>query len=195
MSSENDRGVTDPPADVVPSEETGVAGVDAVPRPPLSREEIEAIRRERDDLQDQLLRKRAEFENYRKRVDRDRQQAASDAATEVLTGLLNTLDNLERALQTESTDRSLRDGVELTYRGLVSFLESQGVTIRDPRGEKFDPRNHQALSYEDVAGADDETIVDVFRKAVFHKDRLLRPALVKVARGGGDASSEAGHES
>lgn len=192
MSEKDERSVEVAPPEV---EEKGVAGVDAAPLPPPSREEIEAVRRERDDLQDQILRKRAEFENYRKRVERDRQQAAADGAAAILSGLLPTLDNLERALQAEGSEKTLREGVELTLRGLLSFLESQGFSLRDPRGEPFDPRTHQALSYEPVPGFADDTVVDVFRKAAFLKDRLLRPALVKVARGEEPGTSDAGNES
>jgi molecular chaperone GrpE len=147
------------------------------------------LRRERDDFKDQLLRRRADFENYRKRVERDREQAALEAQAQVLAGLLPTVDTLERALAAapvrEGDDEtSLREGVQLIYRNLMTFLESAGVVVKDPTGEPFDPQQHQALLHEPVPGAADGTIVEVFRKAYFLKDRLLRPALVKVAKGG-----------
>jgi molecular chaperone GrpE len=167
-----------------PAEERGLAGVDAAPVPALTREETEALRRERDELREQLLRKRAEFENYRKRVERDRQQAGTDAAADVLKGLVPTLDNLDRALESASKDDPLREGVELTRRELLAFLESQGVEVHDPVGQPFDPEIHQALSHEPVTGFADGTIVEAFRKGYSYKGRLLRPALVKVAKGG-----------
>ena len=167
-----------------PVEERGLAGVDAAPVPALTREETEALRRERDELREQVLRKRAEFENYRKRVERDRQQAGTDAAAAVLKGLVPTLDNLDRALESASKDDPLREGVELTRRELLAFLEAQGVEVGDPIGQTFDPERHQALSHEPVAGFADGTVVEVFRKGYSYKGRLLRPALVKVAKGG-----------
>jgi molecular chaperone GrpE len=176
------------PVETPPSRETeeerGLTGVDAAPVPALTREEIEALRRERDDLREQLLRKRAEFENYRKRVERDRQQAGADTAAAILKGLVPTLDNLDRALESASKDDPLREGVDLTRRELLSFLEAQGVEVHDPLGQPFDPEAHQALSHEPSAGFADGTVVEVFRKGYSYKGRLLRPALVKVAKGG-----------
>jgi molecular chaperone GrpE len=166
------------------TEERALTGVDTSPVPALTREEIEALRRERDELREQLLRKRAEFENYRKRVERDRQQAGTDAAAEVLKGLVPTLDHLDRALESAAKDDPLREGVELTRRELLAFLEAQGVVVHDPVGQPFDPEAHQALSHEPVAGFPDGTVVEVFRKGYSYKGRLLRPALVKVAKGG-----------
>ena len=162
------------------AEETGV---EAVPTPPAA--ELEALRRERDELKDQLLRRRADFENYRKRVERDKEMATVEARAQILAGLLPTIDNFERALSVPATgdDAALRSGVELILRNLVGFLEGQGVAVKDPTGEMFDPEVHQALMHEPAPGHADGTIVEVFRKGYFLKDRLLRPALVKVAKG------------
>jgi molecular chaperone GrpE len=183
--------VATPPQDE-PADERGLAGVDAAPVPALTREEIEALRGERDELREQLLRKRAEFENYRKRVERDRQQAGTDAAAAVLKGLVPTLDNLDRALETGTRNDPLWEGLDLTRRELLAFLESQDVLVNDPLGQPFDPEVHQALSHEPVAGFADGTVVEVFRKGYSYKGRLLRPALVKVAKGG-HGGSEAVH--
>jgi molecular chaperone GrpE len=166
------------------TEPRGLTGVDVQPIPPLDREQVEALRRENEQLRDQFLRKAAEFENYKKRVERDRQQAAVDAATAVLKGLVPTLDNLDRALEAAGGEAALREGVELIRRELLGFLETQGVQIQNPIGERFDPTRHQALSHEPAPGQPDGTIVEVFRKGYLYKDRLLRPALVKVAKGG-----------
>jgi molecular chaperone GrpE len=171
-----------------PAKDKEDAGIEAVPIPPA--EEAEALRRECADLKDQLLRRRADFENYRRRVERDREQAASEARAQVLAGLLPTIDNLERALEAAATAppeaKPLKDGVELVHRNLLAYLESQGVLVKDPTGEMFDPNIHQALMHEPVPGRADGTIVEVFRKAYFLKDRLLRAALVKVAKGEDD---------
>lgn len=172
-------------------EARGVAGVGVDPLPPLDREQIEAMRRERDDLRDQVLRKRAEFENYRKRVERDREQAGIDAGAAVLKALVPTIDNLDRALEATAAEGTLREGVELTRRELLTLLERQGVTTEDPIGQPFDPQRHQALSHEVAPGRAEGTIVEVFRKGYSYRDRLLRPALVKVAKAP-DAAGESG---
>ena len=170
---------------------TGLAGVDAAPLEPLTREQVEEMRKERDDLRDQVLRRRAEFENYRKRVERDRQQAGVDAVTALLKGLVPTLDNLDRALAAPGGD-GLREGVELIRRDLLALLEAQGVTAEDPRGARFDPERHQALMHESVPGHPEGTVVDVFGKGYSYKERLLRPALVKVAKGDDDSGGDPG---
>jgi molecular chaperone GrpE len=141
----------------------------------------EDLKRECADLREQLLRKRAEFENYKKRVERDRASAGVEAAASVLKGLIPTIDNLDRALAAASREDPLRAGVELIRRDLQALLEAQGVTIEDPTGQKFDPESHQALSHEPVAGFAEDTVVEVFGKGYRFRDRLLRPALVKVA--------------
>jgi len=169
----------------------GVAGVGVDPLPPLDREGVEALRRERDELRDQVLRKRAEFENYRKRVERDREQAGIDAAAAVLKALIPTADNLDRALEATGAEGTLRQGVELTRREVLALLERQGVKIEDPTGQPFDPERHQALSHEFVPGRPEGTVVEVFRKGYSYRDRLLRPALVKVAKAP-DAAGESG---
>lgn len=177
------------------SDERGMAGVDVQPLPPLDREQAEALRKENEELRDQVLRKRAEFENYRKRTERERQQAGADAVADLLKALIPTIDNLDRALESVGADQTLRQGVELTRRDLLSLLERQGVRIEDPLGQRFDPERHQALSHEVVPGKPEGTVVEVFRKGYSHKDRLLRPALVKVAKGNdaGEAGPDAVH--
>lgn len=174
----------------------GLAGVDVEPVPPITREEIEALRQERDGLLDQLLRKRADLENYRKRVERDRHHSGIEAAAAIFRALIPTLDNLERALKADASEASLRPGVELIHRDLLALLEAQGVVSLDPSGQRFDPTIHQALSTEITPGVAEGTVVEVLRKGYFFKDRLLRPALVKVAKGEAGANgggSEAVH--
>jgi molecular chaperone GrpE len=174
-------------------EARGVVGVGVDPMPPLDREQVEAMRRECSDLRDQVLRKRAEFENYRKRVERDREQAGTDATAAVLKAIVPTIDNLDRALEAKGADATLRQGVELTRREFLALLERQGVAIEDPLGQPFDPQRHQALSHEYVPGKPEGTVVEVFRKGYSYRDRLLRPALVKVAKAP-DAAGESGSD-
>jgi molecular chaperone GrpE len=175
-------------------EPSGLQAVDGEPLAPLTREEIEALRRERDELADQLLRKRAEFENFRKRVERDRQAAGLDAVAALLKDLIPSLDNLDRALEVAADAESLRQGVEMIRRGLLSVLEARGVVVEDPTGAPFDPSRHQALAHEPAPGHAEGTVVEVYQKGYSFRDRLLRPALVKVAKQGapesGDVRSE-----
>jgi molecular chaperone GrpE len=191
-NGEDDPKAGDVKAAAAATEEaSGLEGVDAPPRDPLTREQVEELRRERDDLQDQLLRRRAEFDNYRKRVERDRQQAGTDSVASMLKALIPTIDNLDRALEAPGGE-GLRQGVELIRRELLSLLEAQGVVRHDPKGERFDPERHQALAHEKAPGHQEGTVVDVFGKGYSYKDRLLRPALVKVAKGDDDDDSGGG---
>jgi molecular chaperone GrpE len=167
------------PGEASPAAEEPAPEAGLVERPPA--DEVEALRRECDGLRDALLRRRAEFENYRRRVERDRGAAAVEAEAAILRSLLGTVDNLERALAASGSDSGLRENVELTLRELVAFLDSLGVVALVPLGQRFDPGFHQAIVHETVPGFEAGTVAEVYRKGYTFKDRLLRPALVKVA--------------
>jgi molecular chaperone GrpE len=143
---------------------------------------LEALKAERDDLKEQLLRRRADFENYKKRVERDRQQTFQDARAEVMKALVPTLDNLDRAAHHADAKETLAEGLELIRRNLMTALEGLGLETEDPLGQPYDPEVHEALSHDEVPGTPENTIVEVFRKGYRFKDRLLRPALVRVAK-------------
>lgn len=147
-------------------------------------DEAEALRRECAELREALLRRRADFENYRRRVERDRGAAAAEAEADVLRPILGTVDNLERALSATGAEAGLREGVELTHRELKTLLESLGVREIDPLGQRFDPALQQAILHEPAPGFEPGTVAEVYRKGFTYKDRLLRPALVKVASEG-----------
>jgi len=114
-------------------------------------------------------------------VERDRSAAAADAEAAVLRPLLGTLDNLERALAASGDESSVRAGVELTHREFTAALESLGVEALDPLGQPFDPAVHQAIVHEPAPGFREGTVAEVYRRGYRYKDRLLRPALVRVA--------------
>jgi molecular chaperone GrpE len=181
LSPPEDEGPATSPEDA--SGPADPAGLAAVPAPAPTRETVEGLERECSQLRESLLRRRAEFENYRRRVERDRHTAAQDALAAVFREIVGTVDNLERALAAEGSENRLREGVELTYRELVGLLEAHRVLPLDPRGEPFDPEVHQALLHEPVPGLAEGTVAEVFRKGYTFGDRLLRPALVKVAKG------------
>jgi molecular chaperone GrpE len=169
--------------------ETGLEAVEEAP--PTAEQALEALREERDELAEQLLRRRADFENYRRRVERDRHTAAQEALAAIFRELLATVDNLERALSATGGEDELRKGVDLTHRELVGLLESHDVVPVDPMGERFDPAEQQALLHEPVPGLEEGEVAEVFRKGYLFGERLLRPALVKVAKGD---DPEDGHE-
>ena len=167
-----------PVVEDAPEEASGLTPADAP-----GAGEVDAVRAERDELRDRLLRRAAEFDNYRKRVERDRAQAGVEATAALLKALIPSLDNLERALGAEGGAEALRQGVELTRRDLLAALQSQGLVVEDPGGQKFDPTRHEALSHDVAPGFAEGDVVAVLRKGYSFKDRLLRPALVKVAKG------------
>jgi molecular chaperone GrpE len=145
---------------------------------------LEALRNEKDALQDRLLRTAAEFDNYRKRVDRDRRDQADAAVADALEDLLPILDNLERALQTQGGGdvEAYRKGVELIQKQMMDLLRKRGVKPIEAVGADFDPNYHQAVAQEVSADHRDGEVMEELRRGYMLGERLLRPAMVKVAR-------------
>ena len=143
---------------------------------------LDELRRERDAVQDRLLRTAAEFDNYRKRMDRERRDLAEYTAGEVLTELLPIIDNLERALQAASADDPLRKGVELIHRQMLDILRKRGVKPIEALGADFDPNFHQAVIHEPSAEHREGEVMEELQRGYVVGDRLLRPAMVKVAK-------------
>jgi molecular chaperone GrpE len=148
---------------------------------------LEAIRKERDETEDLLLRKQAEFENYRKRVRKEREEQRLVAQAEVLEELLPTLDALEKGLdsmkeaQEDSELEIYRQGYELVLQDIRSLLEKFAVTEVPGLGSLFDPNIHEAVLREVTSDHPDGEILDLFRKGYRLQHRLLRPAQVRVA--------------
>ena len=144
----------------------------------------EKLQRERDDYYDRLLRKTAEFDNFRKRVDRERREMAEWAGADILTEVVSVMDDFERALAAPAPPEAkpYKTGVELIHKQLNEFLKKRGVTKIEALGAEFDPHLHQAVAYEEVPGACEGEIVGVLADGYKLRDRLLRPALVKVAK-------------
>jgi molecular chaperone GrpE len=143
---------------------------------------LEEIRRERDALQDRLLRTAAEFDNYRKRMDRERRDLAEYTAGEVIKELLPIIDNLERALQAAAADDPLRKGVELIHKQMIEMLRKRGVTPIEALGADFDPNFHQAVIHEESADHREGEVMEELQRGYAVGDKLLRPAMVKVAK-------------
>jgi molecular chaperone GrpE len=171
------------PADVERMEEEG-ASTQAVDPDPGLADVIAELRKERDTLQDRLLRQVAEFDNYRKRIDRERRESSEYAAADVLQDILPILDDFERALQVDAPgSEPYRQGLNIIHRALLELLRKRGVTAIDAVGADFDPHIHQSVASDVAApGARDGEILEEFRRGFMLGDRLLRPAMVKVAK-------------
>ena len=168
MNDNNEQSTSDPV-------EKGEAVVDA-----------DELQKQRDDYYDRLLRKTAEFDNYRKRVERDRQSTAESIAADVVRDLLPLVDDLERALKADTGAdgaEAYRMGVELIHRQLLDILRKRGVKPIEALGADFDPHFHQAIAHEPAEGRRDGEVVEEFARGYMLGDRLIRPAVVKVAKG------------
>ena len=173
---------TDAPDDIERMEEEGATGTVVDAAPALADEIIE-LRKERDGLHDRLLRQAAEFDNYRKRVDRERRDLSEFAAADVLQDVLPIVDDFERALSVDAPgSEPYRQGLEIIHRGLLELLRKRGVTPIESVGTPFDPHVHQAVSYEAAPDTREGDVIAEFRRGYRLGDRLLRPAMVKVAK-------------
>lgn len=149
---------------------------------------LEAVTAERDRLavenaeqQDRFLRFQAEFQNFRKRVDKDRLELSEYASMEACRTLLPIVDDFERALQTETTDKTYAQGLELIRQRLFDALKKLGLEPIVSEGEPFDPHIHHAVEMMETGDAPDHTVLAEFQRGYNFKGRLLRPAMVKVA--------------
>jgi molecular chaperone GrpE len=145
------------------------------------------IEAELADTKDRLLRALADQENIRKQSRRDSDEAVRYAASALATDLLDTVDNLERAIDTATTSAPMEvllDGVVATRRGLLDALERHGIKRIDPLGKAFDPHLHQAVFEQTDTGRSEGTVVVVLQPGYVHHDRLLRPAMVGLAKAG-----------
>jgi molecular chaperone GrpE len=145
---------------------------------------LAAAQLEKAELQDRLLRLAAEFDNYRKRVDRDRREQADAAVAAAIEEILPIVDNLERALEAPagSNPDVYRKGVELIHHQMVDLLRRRGVTAIESVGAAFDPNIHQAVAHEVSSDHKEGEVMEEFRRGYKLGDRLLRPAMVKVAK-------------
>jgi molecular chaperone GrpE len=143
-----------------------------------------ALQQERDDLQERLLRSAAEFDNYRKRTERERRELSDAVAADLIRDLLPVVDDLERAIAAaaDSADPVLRSGVELIHRQLLDVLKRRGAEPFETIGQDFDPAWHESIASEPAAGRRDGEIVGEIRRGYRSGRKLVRPAMVKVAK-------------
>ncbi|MCI0487903.1 MAG: nucleotide exchange factor GrpE [Blastocatellia bacterium] len=147
--------------------------------------QVDALTQEKTALYDQLLRRQAEFDNYRKRVEREKSEIYQRARAEVLLEFLPVLDNFERALssleQSEGDAKSMRHGVELIHKQFNDALVKFGLQPVEAVGQAFDPNVHEAVTIEPTEEHEENTVLEEFQRGYKLGDRLLRPAKVKVA--------------
>lgn len=146
--------------------------------------EIEQLQAQLDEKENEYLRLRADFDNYRRRVQKDSEAAAKYRSQSLVNDLLPVLDNFERALETSPTTeetKTLLKGVEMVFRMFKQALESEGVKEINPEGETFDPNFHQAVIQEASDSHESGTVIQTLQKGYQLKDRIIRPAMVKVS--------------
>ena len=146
--------------------------------------EVTELQRERDDFKDRWLRKSAEFDNYRKRIERERREQADQAVTDLLLELLSVVDDFDRALTVDAGEggNAYRKGIELIHGKLQDLLRKQGVKAIDTLGADFDPNVHMAVMHEESPDHREGEVIGELQKGYLLHDRLLRPAMVKVAK-------------
>jgi molecular chaperone GrpE len=165
-------------------EETGPISISGKAADESAASETERLRAERDALLDRLARLQAEFDNARKRAVREQQEFREYAAADVIKNFLPILDSFERALKAggDSSSNDFRNGIELIYRQFQDALQKIGVQPIVSVGQPFDPRVHEAVEMVDTAEVPDHHVLDELQRGYKYKERLLRPAMVRVAR-------------
>ena len=157
---------------------------EGAPAPAAASDAVQTLSQERDSLRDRLLRTAAEFDNFRKRVDRERRELSEFAAADLLSEFLPIVDNFERALQAPAPAEAegFRTGIEMIHKQMLDLLRKRGVTPIEALGADFDPNFHQAVIHEASGEHRDGEVIAELQRGYMLGDRLLRPAMVKVAK-------------
>lgn len=151
-------------------------------------EELDALKSQLADAQaktqeylDALLRERADFTNFRRRIEAEKSQMWTQASSDTIKKLLPVLDDLERATANRPAGNSWADGVEMIYRKFQSMLEKEGITRIEAEGQPFDPNMHEAIMQEESSQYESGTVIAVLQQGYMYREQVLRPAMVKVA--------------
>lgn len=147
------------------------------------KKELEEQKARAEEYYNRLLRLQADFENYRRRTAREREEFAKYASSSLCEALLPVLDNFQLALEAKGQDPAkVVEGVEMIYRQLLDVLQKEGLTPVEAEGQQFDPTKHEAAMQECTDQYPDNTVTAELRRGYYLRDKLLRPAMVKVAR-------------
>jgi molecular chaperone GrpE len=186
-------GINEKPEAIIPDND---GTKPAAPQPDPPQEEslvptpdtmIQTLKEERDSLYDRLLRKQAEFENFKKRAEREKTEYVQFASAELIKELLNALDSFDLAIRNASQEavppgrQDTLQGFELIYKQLLDTMGRFGLKPIEAKGKKFDPNFHQAVATTPTNDVEENTIVEEMRKGYLLNGRLLRPAMVSVA--------------
>ena len=144
-------------------------------------EELETLKKNLSDQEDKYLRLAAEYDNYRRRSQKEKESAWADSKAETAAAFLPVYDNLERALKQETADEAYKKGVEMTLTELVKILDALGVKPFGEAGETFDPQRHNAVMHIEDESLGENVIAEVFQTGFAHGDKVIRFAMVKVA--------------
>jgi molecular chaperone GrpE len=187
--SETEKGALDLEHELPPAD-----GGESSPEPGAERSagdastvtELQKLKSERDALLDRLARAQAEFENARRRASKEQQEFRDFAAADAIKSLLPVIDSFDRALQLKSEGGGeFRSGIELIYKQLQDALAKLGVRPVPAKGEPFDPHYHEAIEMVETSDVPDHHVIEEFQRGYKFKDRLLRPAMVRVAKNPG----------
>jgi len=146
----------------------------------LTKEEVEAMNKKINDSKELYLRAQAELINYRKRKDEETARTLKYCNENLVSEILPVIDNFERALSSKSSDQKLLDGINMVYGSLKNILIKYGLEEIDSLDKPFDPSYHQAVTTDNVEDKDDNIVLEVLQKGYMFKDKVLRPAMVKV---------------
>ncbi len=148
---------------------------------PAAADQVDQLRTERDEIKDLLLRRQAEFENFRKRTEKERSDYLQYAAMDMVRDLLPILDDFERALKIEGAGPEYARGIEMIYNRMYETLKKMGLEPIVSDGKAFDPNLHQAVERVETKDSPDGSILSEFQRGYLFKGKLLRPTMVKVA--------------
>jgi molecular chaperone GrpE len=143
--------------------------------------ERDRLLKEKEELVDMLRRRQAEFDNFRKRAEREKSEVLEYAHSDSVRAILPILDDFERALKTETPDKAYSRGMEMIYQRLADALKKLGLETITTKGKKFDPHLHHAVDMVETGDVEEQTILDEYQPGYNFRGRLLRPAMVKVA--------------
>jgi molecular chaperone GrpE len=176
---ETNQPITDPVDE--PAVTDSVEAGDSAAQLAAVAAERDQLAAEKSELQERFLRRQAEFENFRRRVEREKSEFVQYAASEAVTAMLPILDDFGRALKQETGDRDYQRGMELIYQRLLEALKKLGLEPITSVGQPFDPYIHQAIDRVETDEAEDHTVLEEYQTGYNFKGRLLRPAMVRVA--------------